>query len=192
MRITSGQLARLIIWVHDRYSGGPYDLSNPRTVFELIHREFPEVDAVAPPPSPEELRRTYIENFWRSYEAPSFEADPAATIGPESRASREYNDRLRAMYHGGPPPSPAERMLSELDLLRSNPMGALTYVTMRACHYNNSEAMRYARISGAVWDVVAAGTPAPVSDVSGRVESSTTRVPPEYTPDYISRGLSTL
>jgi hypothetical protein len=192
MRITSGQLARLIIYVHDRYAGGPYDLSSPRAVCGLILQDFPEIDGVAPPPSPEELRRRYIENFWRSYEAPSFESEPAATIGPESRANREYNDRLRAMYHGGPVPSPAERMMSELDLLRSNPMGALTYVTMRACHYNNSEAMRYARISGAVWDVVAAGTPAPVSDVTGRVEPSTSRVPEEYTPDFIARGLSTL
>lgn len=192
MRISSEQLARLIIWVHDRYSGSPFDLSNPRTVCDLILQNFPEIDSVAPPPSPEELRRRYIESFWRTYEAPSFDMDPAATIGPESAANRAYNDRLRAMYHGGPVPSPAERMLSELDLLRSNPMGALTYVTMRACHYNNAEAMRYARISGAVWDVVAAGTPAPVSDVTGQADYSSSSVPPAYTPDYISRGLSTL
>jgi hypothetical protein len=192
MRISAEQLARLIIYVHDTYSGGPWDLSSDVTVCELIHRDFPEITDVAPPPSPEELRRRYLSEFWASYEVPAFDPEPGPSIGVESAANRRFNEELRARYHGAPPPSPAERMMSELELLRSNPMGALTYVTMRACHYNNTEAMRYARISGGIWSVIAAGTPAPVSDVSGRVESSRPTVPEAYSPAFISRGLSTL
>ncbi len=192
MTITAGQLARLMVYVHERYASGPYDLSNVATVCELISRDFPEITDVADPPSPAELERRYVRDFWRSYDVPPLDPEPGPSIGRESAASIEYNRRLRATYHGAPPPSPAERMLSELNLLRSNPMGALTYVVMRANHYNNDEAMRYARVSGGVWDMISAATPAPISDLSGRREPSGPPVPEEFTPDFITLGLSSL
>ncbi len=193
MIISAEQLARIIIEVRERYGSSPFDLTNPRTMAQLIRQDYPDITGVSRPPTPAELERRYLREFWASYEVPQFDPDPGPTIGVESEENIRYNEALRARYHGMPPPSPAEQLLSEINLLRSNPMAALAYVTMRATDHNNAEAMRYARVAGGVWDIISAGVDAPISDVSGMPNRPAPHeIPPAYTTDYITTGLNSL
>jgi hypothetical protein len=192
MIISAEQLARIVIEIRREYESSPIDLTRPQNLADLALEEYPSITGVSRPPSPVELERRFLREFWASYEVPSFDPEPGPTIGVESRENIEYNERLRAMYHGMPPPSPAERMMSELNLLRSNPMAALTYVTMRATHHTNEESILYSRAAGGAWDILSCMVAAPVSDVSGRRERSGPEIPEAYTTDFITSGLRSL
>ena len=151
MRISAEQLARLLIEISERYSSGPWDLSSPGTVWALIQRDYPEVTGVEPPPSEAEVRHRYLSDFWRTYSPPSAFPPPVDTIGPESRESREYNARLRR--EGFDPANPNAYVVDGLDLLRGNPMGALCFLVGVARGREPRDAMRWARVAGAIWDL---------------------------------------
>lgn len=176
MRISAEQLTRIVLDLMGRYSNGPYDMSNPETVWSLIQRDYPSVDGVSAPPSDEDIRRRFIGDFWASYTAPTLETRSSGpTIGPESAANIEYNARLRAAGITPEMMDPGRRLLAELDLLRGNPIAALSFVTSTAMGRNRDEAMRVAAATGAVYDLASglvAGTSGEISHSSGPTVSS--------------------
>ncbi len=173
MRISSEQLTRIVLELMGRYSNGPYDMSNPEAVWSLIQRNYPSVDAVGPPPSDEEIRRRFVGDFWASYTVPPLETRSSGpTIGPESAASIEYNNRLRAAGVTPEMMDPGRRLLAELDLLRGNPIAALSFVTSTAMGRNREEAMRVAAATGAVYNLASCLAAPPVSDTSGEISHS--------------------
>src|SRR5436190_6250656 len=137
MLISSEQLARIVLEIFQAHSGsGPWDLSNPATVWHLIQEEYPSVDSVQAPPNEETIRRRYVSDFFRDYTVPELDVDPGPTISEETRESIEYNRQLRIRYGEAGPPSPSEELLSGLDSLRGNPMTSLSFITSIAMGRN--------------------------------------------------------
>ena len=193
MTISAEQLARIVLETMAAHASGPYDLTNPSTIWDLIGRQYPEIDGISDPPSADEVRRRYIGDFFAQWTMPDIVADPPATIGPESRESIEYNRRLRSSGVTPDMMDPRQQALAGLDTLRGNPMAALSFVTSIAMGRNRTDAMLVARATGAIFELVTGLVPAPVSDRSGEIESmggptpvvTRARVPDPYSPSEL-------
>lgn len=198
MVISAEQLTRLVLEVMAQYSSGPYDVSNPATIWSLIEREYPDIEGVSEPPSADEVRRRYIEDSFAHWTMPDIMADSPATIGPESHESIEYNRRLRSAGITPAMMDPGQQLLDGLDTLRGNPMAALSFVTSMAMGRNRSDAMRVARATGAVYDLATGLVSAPVSDTSGEITDMSApgpvrpgaRVPDPYSASEIRSRIS--
>ncbi len=198
MTISAEQLARLVLETMAAHASGPYDLTNPETIWDLIGREYPDIDGISAPPSADEVRRRYIEDSFAQWTMPDIVADPPATIGPESRESIEYNRRLRSAGITPAMMDPGQQLLDGLDTLRGNPMAALSFVTSMAMGRNRADAMRVARATGAIYDLVTGLVSAPVSDTSGEIGDTGTpspvrpraRMPDAYSPAEIRARIS--
>lgn len=197
MIISAEVLARLVLEICTEFESSPYDLNNPRVIWQLIQERYPEVDGVSPPPTSEEIQRTYVMDFWASYSVPTVDLRRSPTIGPESEESIQYNEGLRAAGVTPEMMDPRRRLLSELTLLRSNPMAALSFVTSTAMGRNRTDAMRIARATGAVYELATTFVAAPVSDTTGEinhgsgptVETTGRRVPDPYSASEIRSRL---
>lgn len=196
MILTAEQLVRIVLELRERYQYVS-DVDDPAVMWGLIQQTYPEVDGVSAAPSFREIRRRYIADFWENYSVPPVDLNPTPTIGPESVEARRYNEELRAAGMTPEMMAPGAQLLREVDLLASNPMAALSFITSRAMGRNREESMRVARATGAVFDLATCLVAPPVSDVSGeithgtpRVESSRRRPPDPYSPAEISARLA--
>lgn len=143
MLITANEFALLLYELRLRYNDSGYPMNNPDFVRGLFQEEHPEVTGVVPPPAYEQILEEYIPREWR--------------IGQEPQERRFPNSpRLEA---GSPsdcldqtPPNNdiGERILRDLDMLRSSPIGALTYIHLRSRNVESEEAMNYAHLAGHV------------------------------------------
>lgn len=181
MRITAGQLVRLMLEIRDQYGrADEYDLAVPDVLHDLILREFPSVSHVGEAPTPQQIERTYLRELMRGFDVPSFEMEIGATM-------------TQANTSDMPPHSQADRVLSEVGLLRANPLVALGYTVMRALHHNHEESVTWAKRLPALWDRLKKPPKGPESERFDNPSKPKGRaVPEEYTSDFIEKGLRTL
>jgi hypothetical protein len=161
MRITAEQLVTLTMNLHmdHRFSGRQF--YEAYQVRDELLREHPDLDGVDPPPGYDHIRQAYLPPSWQRVQM----REP---YHPERSAVRPLTDRdLRPEPHAAsphfeagqrrdawapfqPPPDPIQQILDDLDVLRSDPMAALTYVCHRSRGIESAEAMRWARLTANV------------------------------------------
>jgi hypothetical protein len=161
MRITAQQLVTLTMNVrlHRLHSGR--QLYDAEEVRDILLSEHPDLEGVLPPPSYDQLLQIYLPPSWGRLQM-------RAPYRPTRAAVRPLTDEpLRPMPHATsprlvagtsrdalapfqPPPDPMEQILADLDVLRGDPMAALTYVCQRSRGVESAEAMNYARLTANV------------------------------------------
>jgi hypothetical protein len=172
MRITAGQLVRLILEIREECENKNFDLQRPEVICELILDRYPQLGYVEKPPTPQQLERMYLSRLLSAFDIPTMDSEP----GPMQTAQP-----LADL----PPDSQAERVLNEIGFLRCEPMAALTYTIMRALHHNQQESLDWARRSIGVWK--------PLSKANRKPgQSKGRKIPEEYTSDFIEKGLYSL
>ena len=167
MRISAEQLITLTMNLHmdHRFSGRQF--YEAYQVRDALLSEHPDLDGVDPPPSYEHIRQAYLPPSWQRVQM----REP---YHPERGGVRPLSDRdLRPESHPTsphleagrrrddwaplqPPPDPVQQILDDLDVLRGDPMAALTYVCHRARGIESAEAMRWARLTANVHSMLQA------------------------------------
>lgn len=158
MRITAEQLVTLTmnLRVDPRFSGRQF--YEAYQVRDALLSDHPDLEGVAPPPSYDHIRQVYLPPSWnRTQMRQPYHPERTAirpltdhNLRPEpprSGPAFEAGHRRDAYAPFQPPPSPIEQILADLDVLRGDPMAALTYVCHRSRGIESAEAMRWARLT---------------------------------------------
>jgi len=137
--ITAEEFAWLLTEMRRRFASSGRDLSNPRVVRDLLRRHYPDIEGVTPAPGFAQIQRRYLPSEWNMElpQPPPRPRGPAISSLTPAEAARSTR----------PPPDPGARIISDLNLLRTCPIGALTYVTMTVSGVESREAMNWARLS---------------------------------------------
>jgi hypothetical protein len=147
------------------------DLRDPDAVRAALLEERPDIEGVYPPPSYEEVLRRYVPDEWREVELlppPRHHHGPALVAGSPSDSSRASTT---------PPPDPGQQILADLDLLRSEPMGAMAYVVARGAGAESPEAMHWARFTALTARLMAMTMTSGGRLIASRAISGTTGLP---------------
>ena len=162
MRIRAEQLVTMVIDVHARYarSRSRWD---PHSLHDLLVHEYPDLDGVFAPPSFDDILHDYVPPTWvgamqihyqpeRPQIRPLFDRPLTPLPVHIAEGPRwESGSRRDAWAPLNPPPDPVQQILRDLDLLRSDPMAAMTYVCLSARGLESPEAMNWARLTSNVW-----------------------------------------
>ena len=159
MTISAEQLARIVIEVFDTDDHLPYDLSQPKVVWDRIRDKYPELDHVGRPPRVESIRRDYVLEDAPGWQAPASNWFGNTYSGPLADAAIEYGQALKAA--GLTPDRLRDRLelLVQLNHLRGSSITALGYVIAVGMGRNLEEAARVARSLAGVYQIISMMTP---------------------------------
>lgn len=148
MYIDATQFAILLEEIQERYSASGRDLDSAEEIQEILLRDYPQIQGVTPPPAYQQIRRDYLPEDW-DMEIPQ-ERPMRSRRGPTISAGSPRD----AYASSRPPRDPRLQIQADLNLLRSNPMGTMTYLIHRARGIESERAMRWAHLSGRLYDLM--------------------------------------
>ena len=149
MYITATQFALLVEEIQDRYSRQGDELDDAEEIRAILLRDYPQVHGVVPPPVYERIRREYLPEDWDMEIPQQREIRPRP--GRPVLSSGSPRDRYAPPR---PPRDPRLQIQADLDLLRTNPIGAMTYLVHRARGIESDRAMRWAHLSGRLYELM--------------------------------------
>jgi hypothetical protein len=139
MWVTPEQLHALIRQIRIEYGPTPDLVRIPEVVAHLLRQEY-GIDGVYDPPPFNTIVAEYTPEYWRQ-----------RTRGP-TISSGTWRDRFSR------PPTYAEQVMADLNLLTSNPIAALVYVICRAAGVESGQAIEFGRFVGLVTVALTATT----------------------------------
>lgn len=157
MRIRAEQLVNLTMnyRVHHLNRVGPL---NAEEVRSSLLSDHPDLEGVLPPPNYDQILHLYLPRSWQRlqmrapYHPQRQQIRPLtdANLRPVAPAPRLERGSIYDEFAQTPPPDPVQQILDDLDVLRGDPMAALTYVCHRARGIDSREAMLWARLTANV------------------------------------------